>query len=110
FLGCAALGGVLLVSGVQAGAGEGIAWQPSVLGWMALMGLLWLLASFGSQWAVTRLQAGQAGVIMVMELLAAVVSAAWLGESVLTPLNLAGVACVLVASLLEAWRPGAVAH
>ncbi|NPU93614.1 MAG: DMT family transporter [Gammaproteobacteria bacterium] len=110
FMGCAVLAGLLLVAGVQPDLAASPAWQPAAFGWMALMGLIWFLASLGTLWSVIRLQAGQAGVIMVMELLAAVVSAAWLGESELTALKLAGVGCVLAAALLEALRPGAAGH
>lgn len=42
---------------------------------------------------------------MVVELMAAVVSAVLLGESELTALKTASVLCVLAASVLEAWRP-----
>jgi drug/metabolite transporter (DMT)-like permease len=63
-----------------------------------------LLAMLGTQWAVTRMDAGRSSVIMVMELVTAVVSAAVLGESVLHARELAGVALVLVATLLESWR------
>lgn len=66
-----------------------------------------LLAMFGSQWAVTRMEAGRSSVIMVMELVTAVVSAAALGESVLHAREITGVALVLAATLLESWRNGA---
>lgn len=115
FLGCAGLSGLVLLVGAEPGAGNSAAWRASSGDGMLLLGplmmaLIWFLGSLGSLWAVTKLQAGQAGVIMVMELLAAVVSAAWLGESDLTALKLAGVGCVLVASVLEAWRPEGAAH
>lgn len=68
------------------------------LGW-------WLLATLGSQWAVTQLEAGRAAVIMVMELVTAVVSSAWIGANALQPHEITGVIFVLIATLLEAWRP-----
>lgn len=107
FAGCGLIGGAaLLFTDIEPASDL----QPLHWLWIVLMGVGWyLVAASGSQWAVTRLQAGQAGVIMVMELIAAVVSAVWLGESVLTPLKTAGVACVLAASVLEAWRPAEVA-
>lgn len=64
----------------------------------------WLLATLGSQWAVTRLEAGRSAVIMVIELVTAVVSSAWLGAKGLLPYEIAGVTCVLTATLLESWR------
>ncbi len=67
----------------------------------------WLLATVGSQWAVTRLEAGRAAVIMVMELVTAIVSSALIGDQALLPREWAGVGCVLIATLLEAWRPPA---
>ncbi len=102
FWGCGLMGGLLLLVGIETVPElHPVSWV-----WMILMGLVWyLLAASGSQWAVTKLQAGQAGVIMVMELIAAVTSAALLGESALTLMNAIGVLCVLAASLLEAWRP-----
>lgn len=67
-----------------------------------------LLAMFGSQWAVTRMDAGRSSVIMVMELVTAVISAAVLGESVLHAREITGVALVLAATLLESWRGATV--
>jgi len=102
FVGCSLIGGVALSAGVETVP----ALTPLHWVWILLMGVVWYtLACVGSQWAVTRLQASQAGVIMVMELIAAVVSAVLLGESELTALKTAGVVLVLAASLLEAWRP-----
>jgi len=63
-----------------------------------------LLAMLGSQWAVTRMDAGRSSVIMVMELVTAVISAAAVGESVLHGREIVGVALVLFATLLESWR------
>jgi len=67
-----------------------------------------LLAMFGSQWAVTRMDAGRSSVIMVLELVTAVVSAAALGESVLHAREVTGVVLVLLATLLESWRSGGI--
>lgn len=65
----------------------------------------WLVATLGSQWAVTRLEAGRAAVIMVMELVTAIISSAVIEDRSLLAREWAGVACVLIATLLEAWRP-----
>lgn len=69
----------------------------------------WLVATLGSQWAVTRLEAGRAAVIMVMELVTAILSSALIEDRSLLAREWAGVACVLVATLLESWRPPATA-
>jgi drug/metabolite transporter (DMT)-like permease len=68
-----------------------------------------LLAMLGSQWAVTKMDAGRSSVIMVMELVTAVISAAALGESVLHTHEIAGVVLVLLATLLESWRSDDIA-
>jgi drug/metabolite transporter (DMT)-like permease len=86
--------------------------QPLTAGGVAMslgVGLTFLLlATLGAQWAITRMDAGRSSVIMVMELVTAVVSAALLGESDLSANEIAGVILVLVATLLESWRPQAV--
>jgi len=68
-----------------------------------------LFASLGSQWAVTKMDAGRSAVIMVLELVTAVLSAAALGVSTLGTREIFGVALVLLATLLESWRSGDVA-
>lgn len=65
----------------------------------------WLIATLGTQWAVTRLEAGRASVIMVMELVTAILSAAMIEDKSLQPREWVGVVCVLLATLIEAWRP-----
>lgn len=78
---------------------------PKIVGAALALGVgWWLLATLGSQWAVTRLEAGRAAVIMVLELVTAVVSSALLGARGLLPYEIAGITLVLVATLLEGWR------
>lgn len=78
----------------------------NVIGLSLAIGLgWWLLATLGSQWAVTRMEAGRAAVIMVMELVTAVMSTALIGGKMLLLHEWLGVACVLIATLLEASRP-----
>lgn len=84
-------------------------YQPlssETIGWTIAYGAIWvMLITFGTQWGVERLEAGQASVIIIMELVVAVLSAALiLGES-LQGLELAGGFLVLGAALAETLRP-----
>lgn len=68
-------------------------------------GLIWLLLiTFGSQWAVTQIEASRSAVIIVLELVAAVISVVLLTSSVLTLNELFGSIMVLTAALLEGTR------
>lgn len=100
--GCVLIGGLLLVSGVQA-------W-PDVTAqswtWVMVFGVLWLLAATaGSQWGVTHLEAGRASIIIVMELVSAVVSATLIGGEMLSAGEWLGGALILTATIIEARRP-----
>jgi drug/metabolite transporter (DMT)-like permease len=79
FVGCALMMGTYLLFSAPA---------PQTHGWPALVltvlyGVVWLmLITFGTQWGVTRLEAGHASLIIIMELVVAVLSASLLlGES-----------------------------
>jgi drug/metabolite transporter (DMT)-like permease len=77
--------------------------QTAVLA--ALYGVAWLtLITFGTQWGVTHLEAGRAAIIMVMELVAAVISAVIILGQSLSGAEMAGAALVIVAALLEGSR------
>jgi drug/metabolite transporter (DMT)-like permease len=79
----------------------------SLNAWLALAAyaLCWmLLANFGSQWAVTHLEAGRSSIIIIMELITAVISAAWILGKVLTPAEWAGGVLILAAAMIEALR------
>jgi drug/metabolite transporter (DMT)-like permease len=106
FVGCAVMmGGYLLVATPV----------PAVYGWQTLMltmlyGVVWvMLITFGTQWGVTRLEAGRASIIIIMELVAAVVSASLLlGETLARQELLGGllvVATVVAETLREAFVP-----
>lgn len=70
-----------------------------------LYGSFWLtLISIGTQWAVTQMEAGRSSVIIVMELVAAVVSAALLTQADLGGYEIIGGFMVLTAALLEGSR------
>lgn len=77
--------------------------QTTVLA--ALYGVAWLtLITFGTQWGVTHLEAGRAAIIMVMELVAAVISAVIILGQSLSGAEMAGAALVILAALLEGSR------
>jgi len=70
-----------------------------------LYGVVWImLITFGSQWAVTQLEAGRSAVILVMELVAAVVSVVLLTQSYLETHEILGAIMVIIAALLEGSR------
>jgi drug/metabolite transporter (DMT)-like permease len=68
-------------------------------------GLVWLmLITFGSQWAVTRIEAGRSAVILVLELVAAVVSVVLITHSSLAIHEIIGGIMVVIAAILEGSR------
>jgi len=68
-------------------------------------GIFWLtVITFGTQWGVTRLEAGRASIIIIMELVAAVVSASLLLDETLATMELVGGALVVGAALVETFR------
>jgi drug/metabolite transporter (DMT)-like permease len=72
---------------------------------LAAYALIWMLAAnYGSQWAVTQLEVGRSSIIIIMELITAVVSAALILGKVLTPAEMLGGALILAAALIEALR------
>ncbi len=67
--------------------------------------VFWLLpASFGSQWAVTQMQAGRSSIIIIMELVSAVISAMIILRTPLTSGEIVGGFMIVGAALLEATR------
>lgn len=89
------LGGSSLPEGVP-----GLVWVK-----LCAFGLLWLsLATIGTLWGVAHLEAGRSSVLIIMELLTAVVSAALLTERSLSVLEWVGGSLIVVAAVLEAWR------
>ena len=101
FVGCAVLvGGYLLLATTE----------PAIFGWQPLMltmvyGVVWLtLITFGTQWGVTHLEAGRASIIIIMELVAAVVSASLLLGETLTGQELLGGLLVLTTVVVETLR------
>jgi drug/metabolite transporter (DMT)-like permease len=75
--------------------------------WLELsaFGLVWLfIATAGTQWGVAHMEAGRSSVLIIMELVAAVASAALINGTRLRPLEWLGGALIAVAALVEARR------
>jgi drug/metabolite transporter (DMT)-like permease len=105
FLGCAGLALAALLT-------SDTSWPSAVtpLAWGAVLiyALLWLLpANLGAQFGVTHLEAGRASVILILELVAAVVTATLIGGETMTPVEWLGALLILAAALMEALRGGA---
>ena len=80
---------------------------PPVL-WLEVIGfgVVWIqLATVGTLWGVHHLEAGRSSVLIIMELVTAVVSAAVLNQRTIQPGEWVGGALILSAALIEAWRP-----
>jgi drug/metabolite transporter (DMT)-like permease len=76
--------------------------------WLQLsaFGLVGLsIATAGTQWGVAHMEAGRSSVLIIMELVAAVASAALINGTRLSALEWLGGGLVVAASLLEARRP-----
>lgn len=76
-------------------------------GWLAAFGLGWLLvATAGTQWAVTHMEAGRASILIILELVVAVLTATWIGGESVSAQELAGGLLILAAAVMEARRAG----
>lgn len=76
-------------------------------GWLAAIGygLAWLLvATLGTQFGVTHMEAGRASVIIILELVTAVASALWIGGERMSVTEMVGGALILTAAVIEARR------
>lgn len=79
---------------------------PASFGWALLFGIgMILVITSATQWAVTHMEAGKSSIVMVMELVAAVISAAVIAGDTLSPMEMAGGALILTATVLEALAP-----
>ncbi len=100
FIGSAMLAG--LFCGSQ---GVGLpAMTPVLWGQVALFGVFWLIAMSAAQYGFSHVEAGRAAVLVVIELLVAVLTAAWFGDRELGLREWLGGALVLAAALMAA-RP-----
>lgn len=103
FLGGALISAVALLVG--AGGEKGEFPSLTIILWTLLYALTWLLlANIGSQWAMTQLPAGRTSILMVMELVAAVLSAIWIGGEILTPQVVIGGLLIVSATAVEIWQ------
>jgi len=76
--------------------------------WLTLcaFGLIWLLvATAGTQWGVAHMEAGRSSVLIIMELVVTVASAALISGAWLRPIEWLGGALIAVAAFAEARRP-----
>lgn len=74
-----------------------LSWQ------IGLMALGWLLSMAAVQYGVSHIEAGRAAVLVVFELVAAVLSAAWLGNQTIGTHEWLGAALVMIAALTASW-------
>lgn len=99
FAGCAALGIVGLLLHVPAIPSlQPVDWSALLLFAALWIGGATLLTTFG----VTHLPAGRAGVLQVVELVVAIVSAVWVGGEALSTTELLGAAMIAAATVVEA--------
>lgn len=102
FVGCTCLS---FVSWIFAGAKLPLNLPMINYAWPVVYALTWLLlANVLTQWAVTRMDAGRSSIIIIVELIAAVISAMIIGEESMTSLEVLGCAMVVIAALQEAFR------
>ncbi|HYP89908.1 MAG TPA: DMT family transporter [Polyangiaceae bacterium] len=76
--------------------------------WLELVafGLLWLfIATVGTQWGVSHMEAGRSSVLIIMELVTAVASAALINGTQLRPIEWVGGSLIVSAAFVEARRP-----
>jgi drug/metabolite transporter (DMT)-like permease len=101
FFGCSLIIGVsILLIPAQASP-----YGSSAFLWAVAYGAIWLtLITLGTQWAVTRIEAGRSAVIIVMELVVAVVSVALISGETLKFYEIIGGLLVMAAALLEGMR------
>jgi drug/metabolite transporter (DMT)-like permease len=102
FVGCLLWALPLMLLGVQS-LPEGV---PALV-WAQLVGfglVFLLVATIGTQWGVAHMEAGRSSVLIIMELVAAVVSAAAINGTRLQGLEWLGGALIVLAALAEARR------
>ncbi|MDP2226418.1 MAG: DMT family transporter, partial [Moraxellaceae bacterium] len=107
FLGCLLFSAMMLGVGFQTfpmGVGSGTLLLAVIFG---IGGLL--LATSCTQWAVTRMEAGRSSVVMVMELVAAVASAALITGAKMSAMEMTGGLLILAAAVVEAMSTPSVA-
>jgi len=109
FLGCTFLIGISIIFSTAAPT----AMMPDTMAipLAILYGTVWLtLITIGTQWAVTRMEAGRSSIIIVMELVAAVVSVALITQADLKAYEIIGGILVICAAILEGSRAEQSTH
>ncbi len=102
FVGCFSMAGLFLFAGIEQFPVD-ITENAWVM--LGLYAIFWLLlANIGSQWSVTHMEAGRSSIIMIMELIAAVVSATFIANETMTQLEYMGGALIMAAAFIEALR------
>jgi drug/metabolite transporter (DMT)-like permease len=101
-LGCVVIVAPLILLGLQPWPEVGAqSWL-----WVVVYGAGWLLlATAGTQWAVTHMEAGRASIIIILELVTAVVTAVLIGGESMDRPELIGGSLILAAAIVEARRP-----
>lgn len=108
FVGCLCWAAAAVALGVSRAPEQ----VPGAL-WVELLGfgLIWILvATLGTLWGVNQLETGRSSVLVSMELVTAVTSAALVTGRAPTVLEACGGSLILLSTLLEAWRPARRAH
>ena len=103
------LGASVLAAGVIAVGLQPMPDLPaSSWGWAAAYGLFWaLIATVGTQWAVTHMESGRASILIILELVTAVVSAMIIAGERMEGWEWVGAALIVGATLIEARRSAA---
>lgn len=106
FVGVSIITGVgLVVSTVTSGTSPTAGIEISTWLWLVAYALsALLLANYGSQWAIERMEASKSSIIITFQLVAAVLSATLIGGNSLDSSEWLGCFLVVSASLLEAFR------
>lgn len=99
FIGSALLGGLLclLLDQGPPPLAPTLVWQ------IGLLALGWILSMSAVQYGLTHLEAGRAAVLVVFELIAAVLSSAWLGAQGIGAHEWLGATLVTAAALIAGW-------
>jgi drug/metabolite transporter (DMT)-like permease len=99
FIGCGIVSGLMVW---QQGAAQP-EWSPTLVMALLAFGFGWLvLATFTTQYGVTHIETGRAGIILIVELLAAVFSAMIIGGEKLMPTEWIGGTFIACAAVIEA--------
>lgn len=107
FIGCGIVSGLMVLqqNAVQPD------WSPNMVIALLAFGFGWLaLATFTTQYGVTHIETGRAGIILIVELLAAVISAMIIGGEKIMPRELIGGILIACAAVIEATDTTAESH